>query len=87
MDERVRFVGDVVRQLPRKLPAITYPAHFELRYVSANGGIRWHCAWVNVTTTLIEAWCYTLHAVPVLTGKPSIGRFGKMWRGRLGRPL
>jgi hypothetical protein len=29
------------RQLPRKL-----------RYVSANGGIRWECAWVNVTTTL-----------------------------------
>jgi len=41
------------RQLPRKLPPITYPPHFERRYVSANGGIRWHCAWVNVTTTLI----------------------------------
>jgi len=40
------------RQLPRKLPEIEYPGHFEVRYVSANGGIRWKCAWVNVTTVL-----------------------------------
>ena len=41
-----------LRQLPRKLPEIEYPGHFEVRYVSANGGIRWKCAWVNVTTVL-----------------------------------
>lgn len=40
------------RPLPRKLPPIEYPAHYELRYVSANGGIRWKCAWVCVTHTL-----------------------------------
>jgi putative transposase len=40
------------RQLPRKLPPIEYPGHFEIRYVSANGGIRWKCDWVCVTHTL-----------------------------------
>jgi hypothetical protein len=41
-----------LRHLPRKLPDLEYPAHFETRYVSANGGIRWKCAWVCVTHTL-----------------------------------
>jgi transposase InsO family protein len=40
------------RPFPRKLAPVEYPAHFERRYVSENGGIRWKCAWVNVTTTL-----------------------------------
>jgi transposase-like protein len=37
--------------MPDKLPPIEYPDHFEVRYVGANGGIRWNCAWVNVSTT------------------------------------
>lgn len=41
-----------VRELPRTLPEIEYPTHYEVRYVSANGGIRWRCAWVCVTHTL-----------------------------------
>ena len=45
--------GPSPRRLSRKPPSIEYPGHFEVRYVSANGGIRWKCAWVNVTTTLI----------------------------------
>jgi hypothetical protein len=40
------------RELPRTLPEIEYPAHYELRYVSANGGIRWKSHWVPVTHTL-----------------------------------
>lgn len=40
------------RVLPKRLPEIEYPAHYEVRYVSANGGIRWKCAWVCVTHTL-----------------------------------
>jgi transposase InsO family protein len=40
------------RVLPRTLPPVEYPAHYEVRYVSANGGIRWKCAWVCVTHTL-----------------------------------
>lgn len=40
------------RPLPRKVPPIDYPAQFEVRLVSNNGGIRWNCEWVNVTHTL-----------------------------------
>ena len=37
------------RQMPTKLPPLEYPDRFELRYVSANGGIRWKSDWVNVS--------------------------------------
>ena len=37
------------REMPDKLPALDYPDRFEVRYVSANGGIRWNRAWVNVS--------------------------------------
>ena len=40
------------RALPRRLPAIEYPSHYEIRLVSRNGGIRWNSHWVNVTHTL-----------------------------------
>ena len=38
------------RQMPTKLPPLQYPDRFEVRYVSANGGIRWNSDWVNVST-------------------------------------
>ena len=38
------------RQFPGERPEVSYPAHCETRDVSENGGIRWKCAWVNVTT-------------------------------------
>lgn len=41
-----------LRKLPRTLPELEYPRHYELRYVSRNGGIRWNSNWVNVTHTL-----------------------------------
>ncbi len=41
------------RQMPSKLLAPEYPDRFEVRYVSANGGIRWHKKWVNVSSVLI----------------------------------
>lgn len=37
------------RKLPTKLPPLEYPDRFEVRYVSANGGIRWNHQWVNVS--------------------------------------
>jgi len=40
------------RRLPRTLPPIEYPAHFEVRRVSRNSGIRWNTHWVCVTHTL-----------------------------------
>lgn len=40
------------RRLPDRVPPIEYPAHFEVRLVSANSGIRWKRAWIGVTQTL-----------------------------------
>ncbi len=37
------------RQMPPTLPPLEYPDRFEVRYVSANGGIRWNSDWVNVS--------------------------------------
>ena len=37
------------RPMPDKIPKLEYPGHYEKRYVSANGGIRWNCRWVNVS--------------------------------------
>jgi hypothetical protein len=41
------------REMPNKLPPLVYPDRFEVRYVSGNGGIRWRCGWVNVSTVCI----------------------------------
>ena len=42
------------REMPTKLPPLEYPDRFEVRYVSANGGIRWKKhAWVNVSTVCV----------------------------------
>jgi transposase InsO family protein len=40
------------RALPRQLPPLEYPGHFEVRLVSRNSGIRWKKRWVCVTHTL-----------------------------------
>lgn len=37
------------REMPNPLPPLEYPDRFEVRYVSANGGIRWNADWVNVS--------------------------------------
>ena len=47
------------RPMPDKLPPLEYPDRFEVRYVSANGGIRWNKRWVNVSITVwanTSAW-------------------------------
>jgi transposase InsO family protein len=41
------------REMPNKLPPLVYPDRFEVRYVSANGGIRWNRDWVNVSTVCV----------------------------------
>lgn len=40
------------RPFPSPLPALAYPKHFEIRYVSRNGGIRWQNRWVNISHVL-----------------------------------
>jgi putative transposase len=42
------------RPFPPRVPEIEYPAHFEVRRVSRNGGIRWRSNWVNVSSVLGE---------------------------------
>jgi hypothetical protein len=39
--------------MPNRLPPVEYPDRFEVRYVSANGGIRWNSGWVHVSTVCI----------------------------------
>ncbi|WOB06859.1 IS481 family transposase [Piscinibacter gummiphilus] len=41
------------RRMPSKLLTPEYPDRFEVRYVSANGGMRWYKKWVNVSSVLI----------------------------------
>src|SRR5436190_1124598 len=41
------------RPRPDRLPPLEYPDRFEVRYVSANGGVRWSSRWVNVSTVCI----------------------------------
>lgn len=41
------------REMPSKIPPFEYPDRFEVRYVSANGGIRWNHNWVLVSTTCV----------------------------------
>jgi transposase InsO family protein len=41
------------REMPEKIPPFVYPDRFELRYVSANGDIRWGRDWINVSTVCI----------------------------------
>lgn len=33
----------------QRLPALEHPDRFAIRYVSANGNIRWRCDWINVS--------------------------------------
>ncbi|MEM9388517.1 MAG: hypothetical protein AAGA68_25975 [Pseudomonadota bacterium] len=42
--------------MPHKIPPIEYPDRFEVRLVSANGGIRWNRQWVCASTTLASEY-------------------------------
>jgi putative transposase len=70
-----------IREMPKKLPPIEYPEHFEVRLVSTNGGIRWKDKWVNVTRVLekeyigfeeIDNDLYDVFFGPVLIGRYDI---------------
>jgi putative transposase len=45
-----------LRAFPTRVPTVEYPAHFEVRYVSRNSGIRWKHRWVNVSSVLAEEY-------------------------------
>jgi putative transposase len=44
------------RTMPHKLPPLEYPDRFEVRYVSAKGGLRWNRQWVNVSHVYVGAY-------------------------------
>ena len=44
------------RPYPERLPQVEYPAHFETRLVSRNGGFRWKSERVPITHTLQEQY-------------------------------
>lgn len=46
-----------LREMPDRIPPLEYPDRFEVRYVSANSGIRRKKrAWVNVSTVCIGVY-------------------------------
>jgi putative transposase len=62
------------------LPPLEYPDRFEVRYVSANGGIRWNSRWVNVSTVCVGEYVgleeiddglWTVYFGPVRLGRLS----------------
>jgi transposase InsO family protein len=44
------------RRIPKRITHFDYPAHFEVRRVSRNSGIRWRRRWVQVSSTLAEEY-------------------------------
>jgi transposase InsO family protein len=44
------------RPYPTRVPPLEYPAHWEVRRVSRNGGVRWYDTWVNVSHVLAEEY-------------------------------
>jgi putative transposase len=85
------------RPCPERLPRLEYPAHFETRYVSHNGGIRWNCAWVNVSVTCAGEYVgleevgdgiWNIYFGPLKLGRLSErgmrieDAHGKLWRHR-----
>lgn len=66
------------RPFPSKIEPPAYPAHFEVRRVSQNHGIRWNTSWINVSSTLcgefigleeIDDAIWSVYFGPVLLGR------------------
>lgn len=51
-----QLLSSAGRQMPKKLPELQYPDRFEVRYVSANGGIRWAGKWLNISQALVDEY-------------------------------
>jgi putative transposase len=67
-----------LRPYPRPLPPLEYPKHFEVRYVSRNGGIRWRSRWVNISHVLDQQH---VGFEEVADGSWDV-YFGPLWLGR-----
>ena len=71
------------RPYPTTLPPVEYPPHFEVRLVSANGGIRWLKDWVNVSHVLAGEY---VGLEEIDEGEWDL-YFGRMKLGRFHEPL
>ena len=67
------------RPFPRKLPPLHYPAHWEVRRVSTNGGIRWKTHRVAVSNALRQQ---PIGLEPIDDGVWEVG-FGPLRLGRM----
>lgn len=65
------------------MPPLEYPPHFEVRLVSANGGIRWLKGWVNVSHVLAGEY---VGFEEIDEGEWDL-YFGRMKLGRFHEPL
>jgi len=72
------------RPYPPRLTPLEYPAHYEVRRVGHNGGIRWHCVWVNVSQTLAGEYLGLVEIADgewdVYSGPLRLGRFHERTR-------
>ncbi len=77
-DTPVSYYHRSARPYPARLADPEYPAHFEVRYVSRNGGVRWRNRWVNVSHVLAEEYVgleevedgvWSVYFGPVLLGR------------------
>jgi transposase InsO family protein len=66
------------RPYPERLAPLEYPAHYEVRLVSANGGMRWHFHRVNVSHLLAGEY---VGLEEVADGEWDV-YFGPLWLGR-----
>ena len=66
------------RKMPHQLPPLGYPDRFEVRYVSAKGGIRWTHQWGNVSHVCggasvgleeIDAGVWNIYVGPLKLGR------------------
>ena len=67
------------RPYPEQLLPLEYPKHFEVRYVSRNGGIRWRKRWVNISHVLDQQH---VGFEEIADGFWDV-YFGPLWLGRL----
>lgn len=85
------------RTFPERLPSLEYPGHFETRYVSRNGGIRWRSGWVNVSISCageyvgleeVDDGIWSVYFGPLRLGRlleremRIEDAYGKLWRHR-----
>ena len=83
MKSPVKVYHASTREMPSHLPPVEYPAHYEVRRVSKNCGIRWNCKRVCVSQVLAGE---DIGLEEIDDGIWDI-YFGPVWLGRLNEKL